>query len=145
MPSFAALLRQPMVRGLVRGLAVAGLLVRSAGCASRPVEVPPPASPPVAVVPAAPAVTPAVTVAPNDPLAVMLIVPRLPPPPRAEIPGERPDPSRVWVAGYWAWRGDDYEWVDGSWEIPPAAAATWVPPCWVREGDGYRCFTGHWR
>ncbi|MBS0662872.1 MAG: YXWGXW repeat-containing protein [Verrucomicrobia bacterium] len=95
--------------------------------------------------PVAPAVTPAVALAPDDPLAVMLIVPNLPPPPKAESPGERPDPARVWVPGYWTWCGDGYEWVAGTWEVPPSPAAAWVSPCWVREGEGFRCFTGHWR
>ncbi len=74
-----------------------------------------------------------------------IIVVQAPPaaqPPEA-VPA-RPTPQHVWVAGYYIWQNNRYEWMAGHWEIPPRANATWVNPRWVTEGGNYRFYEGYW-
>ena len=129
-----------MVRRLTSlgGLTLAVL----AGCAAPPAPPPAPASIPVAVAapPAAPVLVGNGSVAP-----VMIIVAEPPPPaPQREFVTARPTADHIWVAGFWCWYNDRYEWQAGRWELPPTPSATWVPPRWEREGEGYRFFAGYW-
>lgn len=42
-----------------------------------------------------------------------------PPPAQVEHVGPRPDPTCVWVDGYWEFRGRRWEWLAGGWFVPP--------------------------
>jgi hypothetical protein len=114
-------------------LAVAGALAWLAGCGSAESHVvaPPPPG--------------AVTGAATPSAAGTVIVPEAPPPPRSEVEQPRSSSDQVWVAGYWAWRDNRYEWVAGHWEVPPRTDAVWVKPRHERVGDGsYRFYEGSW-
>jgi len=67
-----------------------------------------------------------------------------PPAAQQEIPSARPTRDHVWVAGFWTWRNNQYEWMGGHWEIPPRAGAVWVPPRWQPEGTSWRFYEGYW-
>jgi hypothetical protein len=90
-------------------------------------------------------------------------VPGPPPAPRLEVPPLQPDESYLWREGYWAWDGNDYQWVAGAW-IPPQAGYLFIassvvfadgcwqyrPPYWCpeslcgsRRGGGHRDHGGH--
>ena len=45
-------------------------------------------------------------------------VPARPPEVREEIRPSCPDEGWIWIAGYWHWDGDEYQWVEGAW-VPP--------------------------
>lgn len=140
-----------------------------AGCASEPSSVlvsapppPPPSSPPVAVystpapvsqpatavttVPAPVPVTTTQTVAtvPSPTGASSIIVMQAPPAAQQEIPSPRPTRDHVWVAGYWTWRDNQYQWMAGHWEVPPRVGSVWVPPRWQPEGTSWRFYEGYW-
>ncbi len=127
-----------------------GLLL--GGCASQPESVlvsAPPPPPPTAstqMVVAAPA---PVMVAQAHPTTVVpagyvvMQAPPAPPPPEA-IP-TRPSAQHVWLAGYWTWRNNRYEWMAGRWELPPHSGASWVSPRWSPEGGSYRFYEGYWK
>jgi len=59
--------------------------------------------------------------------------------------GTAPGPGYVWTNGYWAWRGNRYDWMDGRWVRPPRGRHAWVDGDWRREGSGWRYREGHWR
>ncbi len=65
-----------------------------------------------------------------------------PPPPRVVVAPPRPDPSYVWVEGYWypVGHGHHYKWHDGYWTRPPYMGAQWVTP----RHDGERFYPGYW-
>jgi hypothetical protein len=57
----------------------------------------------------------------------------------------RPGDNFVWVEGYWTWRNDRYEWVNGGWQQRPHSGAEWVAPRWERRSDGnYTFYEGYW-
>jgi hypothetical protein len=67
-----------------------------------------------------------------------------PPTAQQEVPLPRPSRDHVWVAGYWSWQNNQYQWMAGHWEIPPRSGAVWVPPRWQPEGTSYRFYEGYW-
>lgn len=81
-----------------------------------------------------------------------VVVERAPPPPprQREVVIQRPAPDMVWVAGYYAYAGQNregrhYEWVPGHWERPEPQYRTFVEPHWARRGRGYVYVDGYWR
>ena len=61
------------------------------------------------------------------------------------IIGSRSRPrSYFWLAGYWTWRNDRYEWMAGQWELPPSSSSAWVAPRWEQQGNAYRFYEGYW-
>jgi hypothetical protein len=69
-----------------------------------------------------------------------------PPAPRYYGPmGRAPGYGFVWTNGYWDWRGNNWNWVDGRWMRPPRGRAAWVAPEWRHDGRGYRFHRGYWR
>lgn len=68
-----------------------------------------------------------------------------PPALQQEVVLARPSPQHLWVAGYWTWRNERYEWMAGHWEVPPYRDAVWVAPRWEREGRAYRFYEGYWK
>jgi hypothetical protein len=66
-----------------------------------------------------------------------------PPAPQVEVIPTPPQPSYVWIRGYWNWVGDRYAWVAGHYTAP-RPGHHWVAYEWVRQGDGWRLRPGHW-
>jgi hypothetical protein len=57
-----------------------------------------------------------------------------------------PGPRHIWIAGYHRWDGQNYVWVPGHWDLPPAHYRTWVPGHWVHhQHNGWYWVEGHWR
>ncbi len=129
-----------------------GVLSLFAGCTSEPEShlvsappPPPPSSAPAGTVYSAPSPSqPTVAAVPGPAGASAIVVMQAPPALQQEVPPPRPSSDHVWVAGYWSWRSDHYEWVPGRWQIPPRAGATWVPPRWQPEGSSWRFYDGYW-
>ena len=71
--------------------------------------------------------------------------PRPPPASRDETRPEKPTPDAVWAAGYWAWSGDRFVWIAGSWQIPPSATMVWQPPSWRLSASGVVLAPGGWQ
>lgn len=145
----------------------AGAIGLFAGCASEPyshvVSAPPPpppaaTAPVVYTTPAQPAQTtvPVVAQTPNGPVTVgsatvpspvgasSVVVMQAPPAAQQEVPSVRPSADHVWVAGYWSWKNNQYQWMAGHWEVPPTRGAVWVPPRWQPEGTSWRFYEGYW-
>jgi hypothetical protein len=61
--------------------------------------------------------------------------------------GPGPSPKHVWVDGYWVWRPGpaQYEWVEGSWAVPPPQHNIWVPGHWRKVQYGWYWQQGHWK
>lgn len=83
-------------------------------------------------------------VAPNGATTsyVVLQAPPAPQPPQA-IPMQ-PSSQHTWIAGYWTWQNNRYEWMAGRWEVPPFAGARWENPRTVNEGGAFRFYEGRW-
>jgi len=146
---------------LSRALPVCGALGFFAGCASEPASVvvsappPPPPSATAPVVYTTPAPVPTTTtiytdaagrqVAVPSPVgASSIVVMQAPPAAQQEVPTPRPTANHVWVAGYWTWKSNQYQWMAGHWEVPPRAGAVFVPPRWQPEGTSWRFYEGYW-
>lgn len=138
-------------------LALGGLLGLMAGCASAPeshlVVAPPPSGP---VVP------PMAMMASLDPIPISLlatsatdatiapqpvgdvVVIQAPPALMTEVILAQPSPDQAWIAGYWTWQRDRYQWMAGHWEVRPSADARWMSPRWETENGAYRFHAGYW-
>ncbi|MFI5356430.1 MAG: hypothetical protein ACHQ4G_03755 [Opitutales bacterium] len=75
-----------------------------------------------------------------------------PPPPPASPPAEAnatppppPTATAVWVSGYWAFDGRNYNWLDGHWEVPPPGAHAFVAAHWESQYGQYRFIPGYWQ
>jgi hypothetical protein len=69
-----------------------------------------------------------------------------PPPAIVERPGEAaPSPKARWVEGYWEWNParKDFDWVTGTWRIPPPGKF-WVNGYWRRDEQGWFRVPGFW-
>ncbi len=126
-------------------LVIAGAAALLAGCGgpeSHVVSAPPPSASAV-VVQSQPS---QIVVAGNSQLpAGTIVVTQAPPVLQEEVAQARPSSDHVWVAGFWSWRNNRYEWMAGHWEIPPRINALWVAPRWERLSDGsYRFYEGYW-
>lgn len=55
-----------------------------------------------------------------------------------------PAPGYIWTPGYWAWNGDEYYWVPGTWILPPYYGALWTPGYWGWTGGLYVFHGGYW-
>jgi hypothetical protein len=53
-----------------------------------------------------------------------------PPEVRVEAIPANSDPAKVWVDGYWTWRGRGWSWHPGAWTLPPAHGY-YAPPLLV--------------
>lgn len=72
------------------------------------------------------------------------IVTQAPPALQQEVVQAQPSPQHRWLAGYWTWRNDRYEWMVGHWELPPSSSSVWVAPRWEQQGNAYKFFEGYW-
>jgi hypothetical protein len=150
--------RSRIVSGLLPMWLGVAMLCGSAWGQSTPTPPPPEPQPPAldgpttgaeALPPAdAPRTVPsAAAPAPGDPaVAGRVYAPKAPPSPIIERPsGVRPDRNARWIAGYWDWdtERDEYVWVGGSWQIPPAGSI-WVAGRWDRDAAGWYWIPGQW-
>jgi hypothetical protein len=60
------------------------------------------------------------------------------------VPPPIPGPGYIWGPGYWAWDGDDYYWVPGTWMLAPAVGLLWTPGYWGWGGGVYAWHGGYW-
>jgi hypothetical protein len=67
-----------------------------------------------------------------------------PPPPRVETYGPAPGIGYYWTPGYYAYRGDNYSWIEGSWARPPREGLGWVDARYVNNGGRYYFQPGRW-
>jgi hypothetical protein len=135
------------LRSLFAGsIAVAALSALTACQSPEPavktVEVAPAATAPIVLVAAA-----AQLVA--VPATVVVIAPN--PPPQAEVelkpPPPQNEPNAVWQPGHWRWLGQNgaqWEWMAGSYVMPPAGYHQWVPGQWSLQTGGWAWIEGHW-
>ena len=72
------------------------------------------------------------------------IVTQAPPALQQEVVLAQPTPQHVWLAGYWTWRNERYEWMAGHWELPPNSGSVWSAPRWEQQGNAYRFYEGSW-
>ena len=58
------------------------------------------------------------------------------------IPGD----GYIWTPGYWFWDAavNDYEWVPGTWVLPPQPGFLWTPGYWGFVGGAYGWHHGYW-
>jgi len=139
---------------LVPVFACCGILGLLIGCATEPdshlVSAPPPqhmqSSAVITTTTTPGAVAPAyVTTTTGAPAMSTIIVTQAPPAMQQEVVLAQPSSQHVWIAGYWTWRNDRYEWMAGHWELPPSSGTVWVSPRWEQEGNAYRFYEGYWK
>jgi hypothetical protein len=73
-----------------------------------------------------------------------VVVQDAPPPDQVEVIPPAPDPTFVWVGGFWGWGGGRYYWHRGYWNRPPYGHRVWVRDHWNRGPRGYVMVRGHW-
>jgi hypothetical protein len=136
------------VRQLVPVLACCGVLGLLAGCSTEPdshlVSAPPPPAPTNAVTTTTTTSTTPVAVSAPGTVVSTTVVTQAPPALQSEVVLAQPSPQHVWIAGYWTWQNDRYEWMAGHWELPPNSASVWVAPRWEQQGASYRFYEGYW-
>ena len=148
----------PTTRRLLSGFVCCGVLGLFAGCVSETeshlVSAPPPPPPTKAVTTTTTTSTTPVAVAVSNngytttqtatPVVSTIVVTQVPPALQQEVVLAQPSPQHVWLAGYWTWRNDRYEWMAGRWVLPPNSTAKWVGPRWEQQGNAYRFYEGYW-
>ena len=85
-----------------------------------------------------------VTASSTVPVVSTMIVTQAPPALQQEAVLAQPGPGYVWLAGFWTWRNERYEWMAGHWQLPPSSTSVWVAPRWEQEGNAYRFYEGTW-
>src|SRR5258708_24787301 len=55
-----------------------------------------------------------------------------------------PEEGYIWTPGYWAWDGDDYYWVPGTWVLAPEHGFFWTPAYWGWSGAVFVFHEGYW-
>jgi hypothetical protein len=75
-------------------------------------------------------------------VSITLAPPPLPYYAQPPIPGD----GYLWTPGYWAWDAavGDYEWVPGTWVMPPQVGFLWTPGYWGFIGGAYGWHRGYW-
>jgi hypothetical protein len=58
--------------------------------------------------------------------------------------GVHPAGNRVWINGYWGFRGGVRTWYGPSWSYAPYAGWVWVAPHWAWNGFTWVWQTGYW-
>ena len=128
---------------------MSGGMALLAGCGSYPeshvVSAPPPPAPQTQLVVVQQQPTQLVVSGTAQTATGTIIVMQAPPAVQQEVVLARPSSDHKWVAGFWTWRNNRYEWMAGHWELPPNSGAAWVSPRWERTSDGsYRFYEGYW-
>jgi hypothetical protein len=80
------------------------------------------------------------------PIVYYRMAPMAPPAPQAEDV-ENPQTPRdfVWIAGYWAYDNDRFEWIPGTLTARPSPTAVWSPDHWVERTYGWAFEAGYWQ
>jgi hypothetical protein len=55
-----------------------------------------------------------------------------------------PGDGYIWTPGYWAWDGNNYYWVDGTWIESPEVGFLWTPGYWGWGGNAFLFHEGYW-
>ena len=137
-------------RHLAPLVVVCGVLGLLTGCATAPVShvvsAPPPLAPTSSVTTTTTTTTPTgmATTANATPVVSTTVVTQAPPTLQEEARVAQPSARHIWLAGYWTWRNERYEWMAGQWEMPPTASSIWVAPRWESQGNAYRFYEGYW-
>jgi len=126
------------MRSVLAGAPVGAALLALAACqAPEPAVQTTVAAPPTTTITIASAPS-TVVVAPN-------------PPPQAQVefvpPAPPNAPNAVWQPGHWRWSGTNgaqWQWVAGSYVVPPPGYHAWVPGQWQLQPNGWMWFEGHW-
>ncbi len=87
---------------------------------------------------------PAVVVQPGPVASGEVVVNGAPPDPIVEVQPLAPDPTFVWIGGFWAWHGR-WVWEAGHWGHPPHPGAVWYGPHYVYRGGRHVWVRGYWR
>jgi len=138
--------------------ATVGILAVLGGCASEPeshlLTAPPPAPTPAGQMMVVTQPQQAVVTQPQQVMVTQQTMPgtvnsylvvQAPPAPQvAEAVPARPSAQHVWIAGYWTWRNNRYEWMAAHWEVPPYSTAVWIAPRSESEGGATRFYEGRW-
>jgi hypothetical protein len=74
---------------------------------------------------------------------VVVEQPSEPPPPQVEVQTVAPDPTFVWIGGFWEWRGH-WVWVGGHWDRPHPGRV-WMRGHWEHRGNGSVWISAGWR
>jgi hypothetical protein len=75
-----------------------------------------------------------------------VVVTDAPPPEEVEVIPAQPDPTFVWVGGFWIQDHGSWVWQRGSWQRPPRPGAHFEPDRWQpARGGGYVRVQGGWR
>lgn len=142
-PSITAVPPQPGVSAL-SGIPVADIPVTSAGTApidSKGVKAGEPTTAEKSA-DALPARTGPVPDGRQTELGLTQIVPTPPPAPLPEASTTAPSPNHAWVPGHSRWSNNQWSWVNGTWQQPPAAGASWISGTY--DATTHRWTAGHW-
>ena len=75
----------------------------------------------------------------------VLYVQQAPPPRLVEVIGPPPSPNHIWIAGHHEWRGREYVWVAGRFEVIPPGFGRYEQGKWMHERAGWFWQEGRWR
>ncbi len=69
-----------------------------------------------------------------------------PPAPRVEVIPVRPNPTAVWISGYWVYDYflEEWVWVSGYWDLHPASKV-WISGYWISQDGVWVWIDGYWR
>ena len=70
--------------------------------------------------------------------------PGAPPPPLADVQPPAPDPTFVWIGGYYDYGPRGWVWIGGHWDRPHPGAR-WMAGHWERRGRGSVWIGAGWR
>jgi hypothetical protein len=76
--------------------------------------------------------------------AVFVSVGIAPPPLPVYVQPPCPEPGWMWTPGYWAYGGDGYYWVPGTWVAAPEPGLYWTPGYWGWGAGLYAWHPGYW-
>ncbi len=80
----------------------------------------------------------------STPVVSTTVVTQAPPALQVEVVLAQPSTRHMWLAGFWTWRNDRYEWMAGHWELPPSLGSVWVAPRWEQHDNAYKFYEGYW-
>jgi hypothetical protein len=75
---------------------------------------------------------------------VVVEQPSQPPPPQVEVRPAPPDPTFVWIGGYYDFGPHGWVWIGGHWDRPHPGAR-WTRGHWERRGHGSVWISAGWR
>jgi hypothetical protein len=133
------------MRSMFAGASTAAALLSLAACQSpEPVKTAETAPPATVTLQVASAPVQVVSVP-----ATVVLAPNPPPPAQVEFIPPRPDnaPSAVWQPGHWRWGaagGAAWQWVAGTYVVPPPGHHAWIPGRWQLQPNGWMWSEGHW-